>query len=115
MSVIPTDAAVLRAVTLVLIPLKVLPSMIWLHYELKTLMSLNSWTSPLEIFTNLWTVITSLTTSIGVWISILSYFPVDLYIIIESFFWPDTLKTTDTTTITLLRIFSWIIAGYSGF
>lgn len=113
MSVIPTDAAILRAVTLILIPLKSIPAMWWLGVELKALMDTNSWTSPLSLFSNLWEVVASLWTSIGVWLAIWSYFPVDLFIVIESLFWPDTNKTTDVTTIWFIRIASWMITGYS--
>ena len=113
MSLLPVGAGSLRAITYLTMPLKFLPSSFWLFYEISNLFSDNSWTSPFQLFINIVSVIVALWSSIGVWIQAFSFLPIDLWINIETFFWPDSIKSTDEFSITFIRIASWIVIGYT--
>lgn len=111
---LPDAAAILRGVTYVLMPFKFVPSLYWLFRELFALFNVNGWNSPLDLFFNSYTVITSLWTSIGIWFQMFSYLPVDLFINFETLFLSDTSKVNDLTIQTILRIASWVMVVFFG-
>ena len=113
-AVIPDSAAVLRGVTEALLPLKFLPAAYWLYKELHDLFNVQGWTSPLDFFINIYTTTDALWTSIGVWMQMFSFLPLDLFIQFETFILPDTNKVNDLATQTYLRIFSWFLVAVFG-
>ena len=108
-------AVALRYTTLITMTFKYMPALGWLVYSIYGIIEVNAWTDIWAVFSNIGALFLALSSTLGIWLQMLVYIPVDLWIYYDDFFWADSLKTVEGFSLEGLRFTSWIVMAYTLF